>query len=119
MKKSCKKEAVADSFLIFIVIGFCLVGLFDIYVHIKWWISWPTFFVTFGTFCSFAVLTFFSGFILHFPIKRRRLIDDDAQLLIILAESVFTGSRARFSSATTGIFAIAREGCLSGLQRGS
>ena len=27
--------------------------------------------------------------------------------------------RARVSSATTGIFAIAREGCLSGLQRGS
>ena len=90
MKKSCKKEAVVDNFFKFIFIGFCLVGIFDIYVHIKWWISWATFFVTFGTFCSFAVLTFFSGLILYSK-KRRQLIDDEEQLLIILAESVFTG----------------------------
>ena len=39
----------------------------------------------------------------------------------MLRKEVFFGiiSRARFSSATNGIFAIARDGGLSGLQRGT
>ena len=37
----------------------------------------------------------------------------------LLKETVDNDSRARFSSATARGFAIAREGCLGGLQRGS
>ena len=48
--------------------------------------------------------------------------DDSISSITIEAGSAavtIKGARARVSSATNGIFAIARDGCLSGLQRGS
>ena len=86
---SSRYKKTVNGYLLTVVLCALIVGLIDIYVHVKWWIGWTTFFVTVGTFCSFALSTFLSTFITSLFLPNWD--DDDDKILFVCAETLFAG----------------------------
>ena len=60
------KENVFWTFCLIVTIVALLTGLSDIYIHIKYWINWQSFFITLGLWCLSSLIAFGCGRIFYY-----------------------------------------------------
>lgn len=88
------KENVFWIFCCIVTIVAFLIGLFDIYIHIKYWINWQSFFITLGLWCLSSLIAFGCGWIFYYLLYenygafRDELYWYDAKKILMLLSTI-------------------------------